>query len=93
MAKLKAPKNCMDCPHHEVVRDPDPDDWFCDDDKAIVCTLTPNPKKKPQSRFLSERSPHRAVMCAIRPYNLRKEGASPAWCPIKQQEEAQAVKD
>lgn len=20
--------NCMDCPHHRVYADPDPDDWF-----------------------------------------------------------------
>jgi hypothetical protein len=31
-------KNCMDCPFHEVQRDPDPDDWFCDDDEKVLCT-------------------------------------------------------
>ena len=30
--------NCMDCPHHLVRPDPDPDDWFCDDDEKVVCT-------------------------------------------------------
>lgn len=30
--------NCMDCPHHRVEADPDPDDWFCDDDIKVVCT-------------------------------------------------------
>jgi hypothetical protein len=29
----------MDCPHHRVERDPDPYDWFCDDDVKVVCTL------------------------------------------------------
>jgi hypothetical protein len=29
--------NCMDCPHHQVVADPDPTDWFCDDDIAVLC--------------------------------------------------------
>ena len=24
--------NCMDCPHHSVQADPDPNDWFNDDD-------------------------------------------------------------
>jgi hypothetical protein len=28
---------CIDCPHHEVRSDPDPDDWFCDDDVKVVC--------------------------------------------------------
>ncbi len=30
--------NCMDCPMHKVMADPDPDDWFCDDDEKVVCT-------------------------------------------------------
>lgn len=30
--------NCMDCPHHRVYSDPDPDDWFCDDDEKVVCS-------------------------------------------------------
>ncbi len=29
--------NCVDCPNHEVLPDPDPDDWFCDDDVKVVC--------------------------------------------------------
>lgn len=30
-------KNCLDCPHHEVQNDPDPLDWFCDDDIKVFC--------------------------------------------------------
>lgn len=30
--------NCIDCPFHKVESDPDPDDWFCDDDVKVVCT-------------------------------------------------------
>ena len=29
--------SCMDCPKHEVQSDPDPNDWFCDDDKKVYC--------------------------------------------------------
>jgi hypothetical protein len=29
--------NCMDCPHHQVEMDPDPYDWFCDDDERVYC--------------------------------------------------------
>ena len=30
--------NCIDCTHHKVMRDPDPSDWFCDDDVKVVCS-------------------------------------------------------
>lgn len=30
-------ENCMDCPNHKVLSDPDPYDWFCDDDEKVVC--------------------------------------------------------
>jgi len=32
--------NCMDCPNHSVQNDPDPHDWFCDDDLKVVCLLS-----------------------------------------------------
>ncbi len=83
MPETKHFANCMDCPHHETVPDPDPDDWFCDNDMAIVCTKTPNPKQNFDSKHQADHSPHRVVMCAIRPYNLRKEGDVPIWCPLK----------
>lgn len=38
MEKTLKIDNCMDCPHHLVRPDPDPDDWFCDDDEKVVCT-------------------------------------------------------
>lgn len=59
-------ENCQDCPHHENRMDPDPDDWFCDDDMKVVCTLTRN----------------KEVTVACRPYNLRKESGVPEWCPL-----------
>lgn len=34
------PCSCIDCPQHEVRPDPDPLDWFCDDDVKVVCMLT-----------------------------------------------------
>jgi len=33
-------KNCIKCPFHEVLPDPDPHDWFCDDDVKVVCRKT-----------------------------------------------------
>ena len=34
---MDAPANCIDCPAHRVLPDPDLDDWFCDDDVKVVC--------------------------------------------------------
>jgi hypothetical protein len=76
-------KCCIDCEHHEVIDDKDPDDWFCDDDQAIVCTKVPNPTQNLESKWMSDHSPVRVVECSIRPYNLRKEGQAPDWCPLE----------
>jgi hypothetical protein len=63
----------MDCAFHVVARDPDPNDWFCDDDEAVLCS------KMPASKEL----PHKAVTVACRPYNKRKECETPKWCPLR----------
>jgi hypothetical protein len=74
--------NCIDCEHHKVIDDRDPDDWFCDDDKAVICTLSPA-EPEPDSRYISHRSAFRRITEACRPYNIRKESNTPAWCPLK----------
>ena len=30
--------SCTECPFHKVLPDPDPYDWFCDDDVKVICT-------------------------------------------------------
>jgi hypothetical protein len=30
-------QSCVECPFHEVLPDPDPSDWFCDDDVKVFC--------------------------------------------------------
>lgn len=38
MNKVNIPiANCLDCPHHKLEMDPDPLDWFCDNDEKTVC--------------------------------------------------------
>lgn len=37
---MSAPDNCTKCPSHEISRDPDPHDWFCDDDVKVQCKIT-----------------------------------------------------
>lgn len=77
--------NCLDCSHHVVIRDrdPDPTDWFCDDDVAVTCTLTKNPTIDAQSKYVSNRNEFRSVTCGCRPYRARKESTVPEWCPLK----------
>lgn len=77
-------KCCIDCPHHEVINDPDPDDWFCDDDLAVVCAKTPNPKQNTDSKYRADHSPFRVIMPGIRPYKLRAEALVPSWCPLSE---------
>lgn len=84
-----APANCMDCPESSVIPDPDPDDWFCDDDCAVVCRKTPNEKRNTTSRHAAEQSQYRAVTVACRPYNRRREADRPEWCPMVPNVEAQ----
>jgi len=72
--------NCIDCEHHKTVNDRDPDDWFCDDDVAIVCTLTPQTPK--ETRYMADRAGFKPITVACRPYNARKESPTPQWCPL-----------
>lgn len=77
-------ENCTQCQHHTIVNDRDPDDWFCDDDVAVLCSLTPNPKIDKTSKYLSDHQAFRAITVACRPYNIQKESQTPQWCPLKQ---------
>jgi hypothetical protein len=78
----KLPDNCMDCTHHKVVRDPDPTDWFCDDDVAVLCQLMP-PAKGDTAWASGQQFQHRAVTISCRPHKTRDESKTPAWCPIR----------
>lgn len=73
-------ENCMDCPNHVVVNDPDPHDWFNDDDEAVLCKISPNVSNA--ERYAGGKFPHRPVSISIRPYNKRKECTVPDWCPL-----------
>ena len=61
------PAHCTSCEHHQVRPDPDPDDWFCDDDVKVVCRAAAN----------------KVVTSACRPYNVERESKRPTWCPLK----------
>lgn len=77
--------NCTACPNHEVISDRDPHDWFCDDDKAVICKLTPQvPDFK--SEYLADHSTFKPVVVSCRPYNVEKEAVTPKWCPLRSQQ-------
>jgi len=58
---------CISCSFAKFERDPDPYDWFCDDDTKIICTAG---KKQ------------RQVCGGVRPYELKKVEA-PKWCILR----------
>jgi hypothetical protein len=75
-------KTCLDCPFHKVIADPDPHDWFCDDDQAIICLKTKNEEQDENASYVSNRSEFKSVTNSCRPYNLKKETTIPEWCPL-----------
>lgn len=79
-------KNCLDCPKHAIINDPDPHDWFCSDDVAVVCQGTLNQARDTQSKYMADHSEYRPVTVSCRPYNTRNESNTPDWCPLNKKE-------
>lgn len=78
---MDQPKNCLDCAFHKVIPDPDPFDWFNDDDQAVVCTKKKQ-KKDLESKYRADQQEFKTVTVSSRPYKLRKESETPKWCPL-----------
>lgn len=74
---------CTQCANHKIVPDPDPHDWFCDDDCAVMCKLS---EKKPVMVGSNYQCSEPMVTVACRPYNVDKETAIPSWCPLKKKD-------
>ena len=47
--KINEIKKCVQCPHCTILPDPEPYDWFCDDDVKLFCEKL----KKDSSRCTS----------------------------------------
>ena len=75
--------NCTECDYSLIINDPDPYDWFCDDDKALLCTRVGKETDK-NSLHASKKYPYKEVTMGCRPYNLKKETEVPNWCPLKE---------
>lgn len=76
-------ENCIDCKNHVVVNDPDPTDWFCDDDVAVLCKLSLN---KTKSKYYSSGQlfEYEPITVSCRPHYIRKECDVPVWCPLNE---------
>lgn len=81
MSVMMEVESCIQCPAHRVVADPDPFDWFCDDDCAVLCTKSE--KKPEQLGSGAYRCVEPMVTVGCRPYNLEKETPPPDWCPLR----------
>lgn len=77
-------KKCTSCKYHEIIPDPDPYDWFCDDDCAIRCLKS---TKTPQvTSGGSYKMTEPMITAGCRPYNTIKEADVPDWCPLNNKE-------
>lgn len=83
--------DCHKCKHCKIIEDPDPTDWFCDDDESIVCTAKSS-NIKWDSHFYNEgdKIPFTYISVSNRPYQTKKEfklmakvwkARRPTWCP------------
>jgi len=80
MAKTKTYTNCLKCPHHQIVPDPDPTDSFNNDDIAVLCTKIKTTKTSAKRWYDGKPFPFHAVSVSDRPY-IRK--VSPSYlCPL-----------
>ena len=73
-------ENCINCPHHRIVPDPDPTDWFNADDEAIVCSKKERGSDL-KSKYGVDRQKFQPVDVGLRPYQTKNVKA-PDWCPI-----------
>ena len=75
MADNFTPCGCAICANAVVLPDPDPNDWFCDDDVKVVCDAVPvDVNGAPATSSVITR--------ACRPYMTAKECSYiPDWCP------------
>lgn len=80
---------CYQCPFCKILPDPDPDDWFCDDDVKMICTHKDRGehKKEEVNQYffkVAEENKHlgRYICGGLRPYEV-KGNYVPDWCPEK----------
>ena len=75
---------CINCKFHKIIPDPDPLDWFCADDEAIVCTKMIH-EIDLKSKYGVDRQKFRPIDIGLRSYQTKNVGV-PDWCPISTKE-------
>lgn len=86
MAEEKKACGCAICKHAKVYPDPDPNDWFCDDDVKVLCT------KVPLDVNGEPKGGNNQITCACRPYMVTRECSyTPDWCPLDGQPEPRTL--
>lgn len=78
MKEFKDIKFCIQCQYHKIVPDPDPDDWFNDDDEAILCTVIKSGIN--DKSYSGIPYPFKMISGSNRPYETKKV-EKPEWCP------------
>ncbi len=78
--------NCTQCQYHAVIADPDPYDWFCDDDVAVVCTRSRNEERDVSSEYDADKSFFKLIVRSCRPHRVAREATVPVWCPLRSQD-------
>lgn len=85
---------CSKCKFGRVVPDPDPDDWFNDDDVAVLCShpdmtldKTDYTEESKQNGWIQERGWNKpgtiVIASCLRPYQIGRYDNCPHGCPLK----------
>ncbi len=70
---------CIDCKFHKIVSDPDPHDWFNDDDVAMLYTKLPPDNNS--TFYGGGKTPYFMISGSLRPYEISKVEI-PKECPL-----------
>lgn len=73
--------DCSQCPHYGTAADPEPNDWFCDDEQYGFCKITPNDARTPDSNYVSDPM-FKTLYKSRRPCEVGKLPV-PEWCPMR----------
>jgi hypothetical protein len=79
---MEKPENCFSCRNHKMVPDPDPIDFFRDNDQAMVCVLVNNPKYSTDAYRISDRQAYKVIGYGIEVFDNERKIPIPSWCPL-----------
>ena len=84
--------SCIQCEFHKIVNDKSPDDWFNDDDEAVLCSKSSNVNFEKSA--VGDLFRYRPITVSCRPYQTEKETTPiPSWCPMGFNKKSEDGKD